>query len=268
MSSAHQGHESDDLDFEILDDYQENEQMDYDDTNTNKQTNDQPAVSSFTLCDLECCESHRKAPFQTLTSRDINSSKRKQGKQLCVFQKTWFNEHKWLTYCLKHNIVYCFYCRMIHLMKGFTFSKRSDPSFISKGFCNWKKGKEKFREHEISQTHHEAILKYESLKQPNVMVVANSSLKKEQENRRKMLLVQLQSLRFLMCQGLVVRGHYNEGNLFQLMKIRAHDISQLNVWLSDGKYQSPEIVNKQIELKCTRMSCDLYSLILENVFMD
>ena len=94
------------------------------------------------------------------------------------------------------------------------------------------KGKEKFREHEISQTHHEAILKYESLKQTNVMVVANSSLKKEQENRRKMLLVQLQSLSFFMRQGLAVRGHYNEGNLFQLMKIRAHDISQLNVWLS------------------------------------
>ena len=60
------------------------------------------------------------------------------------------------------------------------------------------------------------------------MVVANSSLKEEQESRRKMLLVSLQSLRFLMHQRLAVGGHYNKGNLFQLMKIRAHDISQLN----------------------------------------
>lgn len=39
----------------------------------------------------------------------------------------------------------------------------------------------------------------------------------DQELRRKMLLIQLHSLPFLMRQGLAVRGHNYEGNLSQLM---------------------------------------------------
>ena len=39
-----------------------------------------------------------------------------------------------------------------------------------------------------------------------------------------------------------------EGNLIQLLKLRAEDDSQLQTWLSDGKYLSPVIVNEQIKL--------------------
>lgn len=247
------------------DDDQDNHE-DYPSTANQHTNNQQPSVSLSTFCDLECCESHRNAPFQTLTSKDINASKRKQGKQLRVFQKAWFKEHQWLTYCIKHAVVYCFYCRSISLMKGLTFSKRSDASFISRGFCNWKKGKKKFREHELSHTHNEGVLKWESLKQPSVMVVANSSLKRDQENRRRMLLVQIQCLCFLLRQGLAIRGHNDEGNLFQLMKMRAHDIPQLTAWLMNKKYQSPEIVNEQINLMYKNVLRSLITNIREQRF--
>ena len=46
------------------------------------------------------------------------------------------------------------------------------------------------------------------------MTLTISCVTKDQELRRKMVLIQLHSLRFLMRQGLAVRGHYNEGNLF------------------------------------------------------
>ena len=92
---------------------------------------------------------------------------------------------------LKRNVVYCFYCQKINSLGGVTFNKRSDSSFITKEFCNWKKAKEKFREHEASQTHHEAIFKYESLQRPSIMTLTISCLKKDQELRRKMLLIQL-----------------------------------------------------------------------------
>ena len=53
-------------------------------------------------------------------------------------------------------------------------------------------------------------------------------------------------LRFLMRQGLAVRGHTNEeGNLYQLLKCRAQEDPELQSWLKEGKYQSPEIVNEQ-----------------------
>ena len=147
--------------------------------------------------------------------------------------------------------------------RGITFSKRGDASFILTGFCNWKKGKEKFRDHEMSQVHNEAVLKYESLSRPGVLEIANSALKKDQKERREMLMKQLHSLRFLMRQGLAVRGHSNtdEGNLYQLMKFQAVGFSQLQSWLIDKKYQSPEIVNEQIRL----MSKQVLRSILINI---
>ena len=93
---------------------------------------------------------------------------------------------------------------------------------IHKWFCNWKKGKERLKEHEQSQTHNEAVMKWESLQRPSVTVLANSALRKDQEIRRQMLIKQLYSLRFLMHQW-GIKGHGQKGNLFQLMKLQAFD---------------------------------------------
>ena len=102
----------------------------------------------------------------------------------------------------------------------------------------------------MSQVHNEAVPKYESLSWPGVLEIANFALKKDQKERREMLMKQLHSLRFLMRQGLAVRGHSNtdEGNLYRLMKFQAVGSSRLQSWLIDKKYQSPEIVNEQIQL--------------------
>ena len=164
---------------------------------------------------------------------------------------------------MTRNAVFCYYCRKVTSQRGITFSKRGDASFILTGFCNWKKGKEKFRDHEMSQVHNEAVLKYESLSRPGVLEIANSALKKDQKERREMLMKQLHSLCFLMHQGLAVRGHSNtdEGNLYQLMKFQAVGSSQLQSWLIDKKYQSPEIVNEQIRL----MSKQVLRSILINI---
>ena len=74
---------------------------------------------------------------------------------------------------------------------------------------------------------------------------------------------QLHSLRFSLCQGLAVRGHSDtdEGNLYQLMKFQAVSSSQLQSWLRDKKYQSPEIVNDQIQL----MSKHVLRSLLTNI---
>ena len=56
-------------------------------------TDDQPVANS-SVCDLECCDIHRNAHFQSLTNKSIGSSKRKQGKKHSVFQSKWLYEHK------------------------------------------------------------------------------------------------------------------------------------------------------------------------------
>ena len=66
--------------------------------------------------------------------------------------------------------------------------------------------------------------------------------------RRQMLLMQLSSLKYLL-QGLAIRGHEDiEGNLLQLLSFRSSDCSQLNAWIKERKYLSPQIVNEQISL--------------------
>ena len=57
---------------------------------------------------------------------------------------------------------------------------------------------------------------------PNILTVVNSALKKDQEERREMLLIQLHSLCLLLHQGLAIRGHSgtDEGNRYQLMSKR------------------------------------------------
>ena len=215
-------------------------------------------------CDKECCDD-RSVPYQTF---NVELSRKKQGKQNRVFQRRWFSDHKWLSYCLTHNAVFCFYCRKVTSQGGITFSKRGDSTFITTGFSNWKKGKEKFRDHELSQVHNEAVLKHESSTRPGVLEIANNALKKDQKERREKLMKQLQSLRFLLRQGLAVRGHSDtdEGNLYQLMKLQAVGSSQLQTWLNDKKYQSPEIVNEQIQLMSKQVLRSLLINIKEQPF--
>ena len=82
-----------------------------------------------------------------------------------------------------------------------------------------------------------------------------------------MLLQQLSSLRFLTRQGLAVQGHTNEeGNLYQLLKCRAQEDRKFQLWLKEGKYQSPEIINEQIQLFAHTLLWELLAKIHEARF--
>ena len=60
---------------------------------------------------------------------------------------------------------------------------------------------------------------------------------------------QLSSLKFLLRQGLAIRGHNDkDGNLVQLMELRSEDSPRLKRWLDSDHYLSPQIVNEMITL--------------------
>ena len=70
-----------------------------------------------------------------------------------------------------------------------------------------------------------------------------------QKVRQQMLLKQLSSLKYLLRQGLAIRGHEDlEGNLLQLLMLRSDDCTDLNTWIRERKYFSPPILNEQISL--------------------
>ena len=77
-----------------------------------------------------------------------------------------------------------------------------------------------------------------------------------------MLLKQLSSLRFLLRQGLAIRGHTEaEGNLIQLMTLRSEDCPGLKTWLNKHQYLSHGIVNEMIML----MGNKLLRTLLEDI---
>ena len=182
------------------------------------------------------------SPFHPVMS--FSGTKRMQGRQARTFCETRFTEHKWLTFCVSKNVVFCFYCRLAVIKGLLTFSNRSEGTFTSKGFSNWKKARAKFREHEQSKLHAEACAAYKALQQPSITSQLSLQACREQETHRELLLKQLSSLKYLVCQRLAVRSHTEEeSNLYQLLKCRSEDILAVNGWLSDGRYRSHAIIN-------------------------
>ena len=60
-----------------------------------------------------------------------------------------------------------------------------------------------------------------------------------------MFLVQVECVKYLLRQSLALRGHIeNEGNLIQLLKLREADVHGLDLWITNGNYQSHDIINE------------------------
>ena len=82
-----------------------------------------------------------------------------------------------------------------------------------RGFDNYKKGAEKLHIHDNSGSHLEAKMKWCSLNNPSIKEQLSSQVSKIQSTRRAGLLMQLEIMRYLLRQGLPLRGHNEkEGN--------------------------------------------------------
>lgn len=149
-----------------------------------------------------------------------------------LYMCKWFKDHRCLMFCISSITVFCFYCCKA---PSTVFHTKTEPSFTSNSFSNWKKVKQKFHEHEQSQTCHEAVMYYQTLQQPSVVSQLSSQLYRDQVEH-KMLMKLLTSLKFLVRQGLANHGHIEEGNLFQLLRYRAEDVPELQAWLRDVAY--------------------------------
>ena len=140
--------------------------------------------------------------------------------------------------CSTRNKAFCYACRKANKKGLFNFSKYGDEAFITWGFNNWKKSLEKFRKHEASEAHKEAVMKLSFKKTAQVVdLMISSQLSNLQATRRSGLLKQITSLRFLLRQGLAIRGHSeDEGNLSQILKLRTEDSDTVQAWLNEEKH--------------------------------
>jgi hypothetical protein len=94
---------------------------------------------------------------------------------------------------------------------------------------------------------------------PSIVTQIDTVTKQQQEQRRRLLMAEVSSLKYLLRQGISFRGHTEEdGNLFQLMQLRSADIPDLNQWLNNKKYLSHDTINelaKEMSLMILRSIC-------------
>lgn len=78
---------------------------------------------------------------------------------------------------------------------------------MTKGFSNWKRALEIFLQHSNSSMHKEASLKIKLMQQPTVTAQLSVQIQVDQKLHREKLIKQLTTMRYLLRQGLALRGH-------------------------------------------------------------
>ncbi|CAB4016965.1 zinc finger MYM-type 1-like isoform X1 [Paramuricea clavata] len=162
-----------------------------------------------------------------------------------------FSKYSWATYCLTQGSIACFFCKTASEKGLITFTNYKNNAFCAATFANWKRWQEKLEKHHNSNFHREAIEKISCLNNAKMNVGAqlNDKYKGNQELHRYLFLKQLSSLKYLVRQGLALRGHERiDSNLIQLLKTRAEDVPELNNWIENRQYLSPIIINELLEM--------------------
>ena len=93
---------------------------------------------------------------------------------------------------------FCYYCKLCHDSNVGLVSSKADPAFVKTGFCNWKKGMEKFKDHESSLAHKNSLVAIISSRNVSVSNLIQQGLHKEQVQRRESLHKELAALCFLL----------------------------------------------------------------------
>ena len=128
-------------------------------------------------------------------------------------------------------------------------SNRADPSFTISGFSNWKNALLKFRDHEYSLAHRDAVAAYLASKSSPVNIQLQRGLENDQLGHRK------SCLRYLLRQGLAVRNDHAGGSNLSVM---LEQVLNDQEWLKEGRYQSPEIINEIIGIMGRNVLCSSY----------
>ncbi len=101
----------------------------------------------------------------------------------------------------------------------------SDSSFARGGFCNWKKARKKFAQHELSDLHSDSLQALATLKATPISAMLSDIAAWDQKTARTVLELLFSSIKFLGREGMPLRGHsHRNGVLWQLMEERTHSL--------------------------------------------
>lgn len=155
-------------------------------------------------CECVACSDFSKSHQPTEVEGSRTVQREKQAKSYSrKIQTTWYKKYPWITVCSVRHRIFCWLCcsakQQNLLTRPDCYSK---SSFVIGGFTNWKKGLQKFSEHESSDTHREAVERL-SAKNSSVHIgsVVSQQTATETVFHRTMLMKVLSCTRYLGRQG-------------------------------------------------------------------
>ncbi|XP_076359091.1 zinc finger MYM-type protein 1-like [Tachypleus tridentatus] len=113
-------------------------------------------------------------------------------------------------------------------------AKYKESAFLRDGFSNWKKAREKLRDHQMSQCHKMAVENVIVLPKTcsDIGEMLDMTLGEEKKESRSNMSKIIENLQFLARQGLALQGHSDEeSNFIQLYHLRVNDNSKMIEWL-------------------------------------
>ena len=121
--------------------------------------------------------------------------KTKVWKTRKIFQPNLVQDHPMAHYCTEKSFVLCHTCTTQHKQRNMKLSTKLEMTFIETGFTNWKKAIEKFKDHEDSSCHREAINVSEiAERNANLPEMFDSKLTYEKFDNRQAFLEILESI--------------------------------------------------------------------------
>ena len=191
-------------------------------------------------------------PSQPCQPSDISSiPPQVQGQRIIRFKAKWFRDFKWLHLDPVTKYVLCHTCSKADHMGLLSPFIKHEPAFISNGFKNWNHALERFKQHEKSKGHCDAI---QQLLQNRVQQPVTTLLSKQVSDNQKITLewirTVLTSVVYLARQGMAFRGHKDsEGNLNQLLLTRCRDNPQLLSWFNKTtNFTSHQVIEEMLQM--------------------
>ena len=212
-----------------------------------------PECSLGQDCQHLCCTDRK--PYRP-TQEEIKRTSIKQttkggSSNVRTCPSSIFLKYAWVTYCMTKGTIACYFCKRAMRQGLITFSHNGEKTFVLGEFSDWKKCQEKLKKHSQSKFHAEAtekVLLFDDSKS-DIGAKLAGELKRTQETRKRMLLKQLSSIRYLARQAQSLQGKTEiESNLRQLLKLRAEDVPELLEWVENGRYLSHDIINELINM--------------------
>lgn len=138
-----------------------------------------------------------------------------------------------------------------------------DSCFVKGGFTNWQKATEKFKEHEKSKLHSEALQKISALKTTPVNALLSDAARQGQDTTRRILELMFRSVLFLEKKMLAFRSDGSrDGVLYELMLERTYNLPKEREWILRRDNWLPDTIQNEV---IQQYACTIQSVIVSHV---